>query len=79
MKKKTNKEIVINSNNIPYDKIKDEKDITFVVVTEDEKVLKSSLKAICEVQKENKDKNITVFVTNAKNYEKLHKESNGKI
>ena len=55
MKKKTNKEIVITTNNIPYDKIKDEKDITFVVITEDEKVLKSSLEAICKVQKENKE------------------------
>ena len=79
MKKKTNKEIVINSNNIPYDKIKDEKDITFVVVTEDEKVLESSIKAICEIQKENKDKNITVIITRPENYVKLHKESNGRI
>ena len=77
MKKKNNKEIKIIDGNIPYEEIKDEKDITFVVITKDEKVLEETLKAITNVYNENKDRNITVVISS--DYKQLHEATNGKL
>lgn len=77
MKKKNNKEIKIIDMNIPYEEIKDEKNITFVVITKDEKVLEETLKAITNIYNENRDKNITVVISS--DYEKLNKVTNGKL
>lgn len=77
MKKKNNKEIKIIDVNIPYEEIKDEKNITFVVITKDEKVLEETLKAITNIYNENRDRNITVVISS--DYEKLNKMTNGKL
>lgn len=76
MKKKT-KEIKVLNGIIPYEEIKDNKDITFIVITQDEEVLTKSLEAITKVQKEYRDKNFTVFISSS--YEKLHEISNGML
>ena len=54
---------------IPYDEIKDEKEITFVIVTEDTEVLEKTISAITEVYKENKDKTFNVVIS--RSYEKI--------
>ena len=77
MKKKNSKEIKIIDVNIPYEEIKDEKNITFVVITKDEKVLEETLKAITNIYNENRDRNITVVISS--DYEKLNKVTNGKL
>lgn len=77
MGKKNSKEIKVIDGNIPYEEIKDEKDITFVVITKDEKVLEETLKAITNVYNENRDRNITVVISS--DYDKLHKATNGKL
>lgn len=77
MKKKNNKEIKIIDVNIPYEEIKDEKNITFVVITKDQKVLEETLKAITNIYNENRDRNITVVISS--DYEKLNKVTNGKL
>jgi len=74
MKKET-KEIKVIDGVIPYNEIDEHKDISFIVITEDEEVLTKSLEAITKVQKEYKDKNFTVFISSS--YEKLHEISNG--
>ena len=74
---KNKKEVKVIDGKIPYEEIKDEKDITFVIITKDEKVLEESVKAIADIQKENKDMNITVVISS--DYEKLHKATNGKL
>lgn len=76
MEKKT-KEIEVVNGVIPYEEIKDNKDITFIVITQDEEVLTKSLEAIKSVRDENKDKNFNVIISS--NYEKLHKLSNGTL
>ena len=73
----TTKEIKIIDVNIPYEEIKDEKNITFVVITKDEKVLEETLKAITNIYNENRDRNITVVISS--DYEKLNKVTNGKL
>ena len=77
MGKKNSKEIKVIDGNIPYEEIKDEKDITFVVITKDEKVLEETLKAITNIYNENRDRNITVVISS--DYEKLNKVTNGKL
>lgn len=69
--------IEIKDGVIPYDKIKDQKDITFVIITKDEKVLEESIRAISKVKDEYKDKDFNVVISSS--YEKLHTLSNGKF
>lgn len=69
--------IEIKDGVIPYDKIKDQKDIIFVIITKDEKVLEDSIKAISKVKDEYKDKDFNVVISSS--YEKLHTLSNGKF
>lgn len=69
--------IEVKDGVIPYDEIKDQKDITFVIITKDEKVLEDSIKAITKVKEEYKDKDFTVVISSS--YEKLHTLSNGKF
>lgn len=76
MKNKKNV-IEVKDGVIPYDKIKDQKDITFVIITKDEKVLEDSIKAISKVKDEYKDKDFNVVISSS--YEKLHTLSNGKF
>lgn len=63
------KKIEIKNGIIPYDEIKDEKEITFVIVTEDTQVLEKTISAITKVYKENKDKSFNVVIS--KSYEKI--------
>lgn len=63
------KKIEIKNGIIPYDEIKDEKEITFVIVTEDTQVLEKTIGAITEVYKENKDKTFNVVI--ARSYGKI--------
>ena len=51
------KEIRVIDGIIPYDEIKDEKEITFVIITKDEDVLSKSIEAIKNLHEKNKDKN----------------------
>ena len=67
--------IEIKDGVIPYDKIKGQKDITFVIITKDEKVLEESIRAITKVKEEYKDKDFNVVISSS--YEKLHALSNG--
>lgn len=69
--------IEVKDGVIPYDKIKDQKDITFIIITKDEKVLEDSIKAISKVKDEYKDKDFNVVISSS--YEKLHTLSNGKF
>lgn len=70
-----NEKITINNGIIKYNKINNLNKITFIIITTDKNILKKSTNAIIEFQKENKEKEITVFVSS--NYEKLRKLSNG--
>jgi len=63
------KKIEIKDGIIPYDEIKDEKEITFVIVTEDTQVLEKTISAITKVYKENKDKSFNVVIS--RSYEKI--------
>ena len=65
------KKIEIKNGIIPYDEIKDEKEITFVIVTEDTQVLEKTISAITKVYKENKDKSFNVVIS--RSYEKIKK------
>lgn len=68
------KEIKVVDGVIPYDEIKDHKDITFIVVTVDEEILIKSLEAIMNVHKQYNDRNFNIIISS--NYEKLRKLSN---
>ena len=63
------KKIEIKNGIIPYDEIKDEKEITFVIVTEDTQVLEKTISAITKVYKENIDKTFNVVIS--RSYEKI--------
>ena len=63
------KKIEIKNGIILYDEIKDEKEITFVIVTEYTQVLEKTISAITEVYKENKDKTFNVVIS--RSYENI--------
>ena len=65
------KKIEIKDGIIPYDEIKDEKEITFIIITEDMEVLEKTISAITKVYKENKDKSFNVVIS--RSYEKIKK------
>lgn len=67
------KEIEVVNGVIPYDEIKDHKDITFIVISVDEKVITKSIKVIANVYKQYKDRNFNVVISSS--YEKLHRLS----
>lgn len=69
------KEIEVVNGVIPYDEIKEHKDITFIIISVDEKVVTKSIEAITNVHEQYKDRNFNVVVSSS--YEKLHKLSNG--
>lgn len=75
--KNKSKEIKVVNGVIPYEEIKDNKDITFIVITPDEEVLTKSLEAIKNVHDENKDKNFNIIISSS--YEKLHRISGGML
>lgn len=72
---KKKKEIKVIDGNIPYNEIKDNKDITFIVISADEKVITKSIEEIAKVHNQYKDRNFNVVISSS--YEKLHKLSNG--
>lgn len=74
---KDSKIIDVVDGKIPYNEIKNEDKITFIIITQDEDVLKKSIQAIAEVSKENKEKEINVVISSS--YEKLHKITNGAL
>lgn len=71
---KKNKEIKIIDGIIPYNEIKDSQNITFIIISADEKTLIKSIDAIANIHKQYKDRNFNVIVSSS--YEKLHKISN---
>ncbi len=75
--KNKSKEIKVVNGVIPYEEIKDNKDITFIVITPDEEVLTKSLESIKNVHDKNKDKNFNIIISSS--YEKLHRISNGML
>lgn len=75
MFKKKKKEIKVIDGIIPYDEIKDNQDITFIVISADEKTLIKYIEAIVNVHEQYKDRNFNVGISSS--YEKLHKLSNG--
>lgn len=75
MFRKKKKEIKVIDGIIPYNEIKDNKDITFIVISADEKTLIKSIEAIVNVHKQYEDRNFNVVISSS--YEKLHKLSNG--
>ena len=74
---KDSKIIDVVDGKIPYNEINDEDKITFIIITQDEDVLKKSIQAIAEVSKENKEKEINVVISSS--YKKLHKITNGAL
>ena len=74
---KDSKIIDIVDGKIPYNEIKNEDKITFIIITQDEDILKKSIQAIAEISKENKEKEINVVISSS--YEKLHKITNGAL
>lgn len=74
---KDSKIIDIIDGKIPYNEIKNENKITFIIITQDEDVLKKSIQAIAEVSKENREKEINVVISSS--YKKLHKITNGAL
>lgn len=72
---KKKKEIEVIDGIIPYNEIKDNQDITFIIISADEKTLIKSIEAITNVHKQYKDRNFNVVVSSS--YEKLHKLSCG--
>lgn len=72
---KKKKEIKVVNGIIPYKEIEDNKDITFVVISADEKVIAKSVEEIAKVHNQYKDRNFNVVISSS--YEKLHKLSNG--
>ena len=74
---KDSKIIDVIDGKIPYNEIKNEDKITFIIITQDEDVLKKSIQAIAEISKENKEKEINVVISSS--YEKLHKITNGAL
>lgn len=74
---KDSKIIDVVDGKIPYNEIKNEDKITFIIITQDEDVLKKSIQAIAEISKENKEKEINVVISSS--YEKLHKITNGAL
>ena len=63
------KKIEIKDGIIPDDEIKDEKEITFVIITDDMEILEKTIISITEVYKENKDKTFNVVLS--RSYEKI--------
>lgn len=74
---KDSKIIEVKDGVIPYDEVKNENKIAFIIITQDEDVLKKSIQSIAEVSKENKEKEINVVISSS--YEKLHKITNGAL
>ena len=74
---KDSKIIDFDEGKIPYNEIKNEDKITFIIITQDEEVLKKSIDAIVRVSKEHKEKEINVVISSS--YEKLHKITNGAL
>lgn len=74
---KDSKVIEVKDGKIPYDEVKNENKISFIIITKDEDVLKKSIDAIVRVGKEHKEKEINVFISSS--YEKLHKITNGAL
>ena len=74
---KDSKIIDVVDGKIPYNEIKNEDKITFIIITQDEDVLKKSIQSIAEVSKEHKEKKINVVISSS--YEKLHKITNGAL
>ena len=58
-----------------YDEIKDNQDITFIVISADEKTLIKYIEAIVNVHEQYKDRNFNVVISSS--YEKLHRLSRG--
>lgn len=67
---KDSKIIDVVDGKIPYNEIKNEDKITFIIITQDENVLKKSIQTIAEISKENKEINVVI----SSSYEKLHKK-----
>lgn len=67
--------VKIKDGIIPYNEIKNNQNITFIIISADEKTLIKSIEAIANVHKQYKDRNFNVVVSSS--YEKLHKLSNG--
>ena len=65
----------IKGGAIPYDKIKNNNKIAFIVCTPDEETLKKSINSIIQIQEKYPEKDITVFVSSS--YEKMHTLSHG--
>lgn len=70
-----NNNVKIKDGIISYNEIKDNQNITFIVISADKKTLIKSIEAIANVHKQYKDRNLNVVVSSS--YEKLHKLSNG--
>ena len=61
--------IEIKDGIIPYDKIKNQKNITFIIITQDMKLLEKTIKGIAKVKSEHKNTDFTVLISSS--YEKL--------
>ena len=72
---KKKKEIKVVNGVIPYNEIKNHKEINFIVISSDEKVITKSIEAITNVYKQYEDRKFNVIISSS--YEKLHKLSNG--
>ena len=69
--------IIIKNNEIPYEEIKDKKKVTFVIASSDKKVIQTTCQLIINYEKENPDKEITVFLSSS--YETVDRIAKGII
>ena len=70
------KTITINEDGvIPYNKIKNQENVTFIVITKDETTLQKVITSIADFHNEHKTMKINVVISS--DYLKLHKISGG--
>ncbi len=81
MKRKNNysNELIIpmKEAKIPYNRLKNQQIIKFIIITTDNKVLNDCIKIIMKFQQQHKNLEITVFISSS--YEKSQKISKGKL
>ena len=73
-----NKELIeIKDGIISYDKIKNQKNVTFIIITQDMKSLEKTIKEITKIKAEHKDTDFTVLISSS--YDKLLTLTSGKL
>ena len=72
-----NKKITVIDGVMPNDEIKDYEEITFVIISTNEKLLIQSIESISKIHKQYKDKTFNIVLSSS--YNKLHELSNNEF